>query len=78
MDCFQMTATSTPSPVHVRSSLPLEQGTKIVPETPNMEAVLFAGVAVRAFSILAAESINIQMVSTSEIKVSVVAGEKVR
>jgi aspartate kinase len=32
-------------PVHVRSSLHLEEGTKIVPETPDMEAVLVAGVA---------------------------------
>ncbi len=32
-------------PVHVRSSLHLEQGTKIVPETPDMEAVIVAGVA---------------------------------
>ncbi len=31
--------------VHVRSSLHLEEGTKIVPETPDMEAVLVAGVA---------------------------------
>lgn len=32
-------------PVHVRSSLHLEEGTRIVPETPDMEAVLVAGVA---------------------------------
>ncbi|WP_346016984.1 aspartate kinase [Pseudenhygromyxa sp. WMMC2535] len=32
-------------PVHVRSSLHLEEGTWIVPETPDMEAVLVAGVA---------------------------------
>jgi len=32
-------------PVHVRSSLHLEEGTHIVPETPDMEAVLVAGVA---------------------------------
>lgn len=32
-------------PVHVRHSQHLEQGTRIVPETPNMEAVLVAGVA---------------------------------
>lgn len=31
--------------VHVRSSQHLEEGTKIVPETPDMEAVLVAGVA---------------------------------
>lgn len=32
-------------PVHVRSSLNDHQGTRIVPETPDMEAVLVAGVA---------------------------------
>ncbi|KIG15083.1 Aspartokinase [Enhygromyxa salina] len=32
-------------PVHVRHSQHLEEGTRIVPETPNMEAVLVAGVA---------------------------------
>ena len=31
--------------VHVRSSLNMQEGTKIVPETPDMEAVLVAGVA---------------------------------
>ncbi|MFV8755412.1 aspartate kinase [Nannocystaceae bacterium ST9] len=35
-----------------------------------------AGVAAKAFTILAGEGINIQMVSTSEIKVSVVVDEK--
>ena len=35
-----------------------------------------AGVAAKAFTILAREGINIQMVSTSEIKVSVVVEEK--
>jgi aspartate kinase len=32
-------------PVHVRSSLNTQPGTRIVPETPDMEAVLVAGVA---------------------------------
>ena len=35
-----------------------------------------AGVAARMFSTLAAEGINIRMISTSEIKISVVIGEK--
>jgi aspartate kinase len=35
-----------------------------------------AGVAARMFEVLAAESINIQMISTSEIKISVVVDEK--
>jgi aspartate kinase len=35
-----------------------------------------AGVAARMFEVLAAESINIQMISTSEIKISVVIDEK--
>jgi aspartate kinase len=35
-----------------------------------------AGVASRMFDALAAESINIQMISTSEIKISVVIEEK--
>jgi len=35
-----------------------------------------AGVAARAFSALADEAINVQMVSTSEIKVSVVVAER--
>jgi len=35
-----------------------------------------AGVAARMFSTLAAEGINIRMISTSEIKISVVVGEK--
>ena len=35
-----------------------------------------AGIASRMFQALAAESINIQMISTSEIKISVVVGEK--
>ena len=35
-----------------------------------------AGVAARAFTVLAREGVNIQMVSTSEIKVSVVVDEK--
>ena len=35
-----------------------------------------AGVAARMFSSLAAENINIMMISTSEIKVSCVIGEK--
>ena len=35
-----------------------------------------AGVAARAFKILASENVNIQMVSTSEIKVSVVVDER--
>jgi aspartate kinase len=35
-----------------------------------------AGVAARAFEVLAAEKINIEMVSTSEIKVSVVVNER--
>jgi len=35
-----------------------------------------AGVAARMFDVLAAESINIQMISTSEIKISVVVDEK--
>jgi aspartate kinase len=35
-----------------------------------------AGIASRMFGTLAAEGINIQMISTSEIKVSVVVDEK--
>jgi aspartate kinase len=35
-----------------------------------------AGVAARMFDILSAEGINIQMISTSEIKISVVIDEK--
>jgi len=35
-----------------------------------------AGIASKMFSTLAAENINIQMISTSEIKVSVVVDEK--
>lgn len=35
-----------------------------------------AGVAAKMFRVLAAESINIQMISTSEIKISVVIDEK--
>jgi aspartate kinase len=35
-----------------------------------------AGVAAKAFEVLAREKVNIQMVSTSEIKVSVVVGER--
>jgi aspartate kinase len=35
-----------------------------------------AGVAVRVFDCLAGENINIQMISTSEIKISVVVAEK--
>jgi len=35
-----------------------------------------AGVATRMFRVLADESINIQMISTSEIKISVVIDEK--
>ncbi|MEM9457598.1 MAG: aspartate kinase [Myxococcota bacterium] len=35
-----------------------------------------AGVAAKTFALLAAEGINIQMVSTSEIKISVVVGER--
>jgi aspartate kinase len=35
-----------------------------------------AGVAARMFSVLAAERVNIQMISTSEIKVSVVVDSK--
>jgi aspartate kinase len=35
-----------------------------------------AGVASRMFEVLAADGINIQMITTSEIKVSVVIGEK--
>jgi aspartate kinase len=35
-----------------------------------------AGIASRMFQALAAESINIQMISTSEIKISVVVEEK--
>ena len=35
-----------------------------------------AGVASRMFKVLADESINIQMISTSEIKISVVLAEK--
>jgi aspartate kinase len=35
-----------------------------------------AGIASRMFKALAAESINIQMISTSEIKISVVVDEK--
>ena len=35
-----------------------------------------AGIASRAFRALAAENINIQMISTSEIKISVVVDEK--
>jgi aspartate kinase len=35
-----------------------------------------AGIASRMFATLAAESINIQMISTSEIKISVVVDEK--
>ena len=35
-----------------------------------------AGIAARMFDVLAAESINIQMISTSEIKVSVVIDAK--
>jgi aspartate kinase len=35
-----------------------------------------AGVAARMFEVLAAEGINIQMISTSEIKISVVIDEK--
>jgi aspartate kinase len=35
-----------------------------------------AGVATRMFNALAAENINIQMISTSEIKISVVIAER--
>ena len=35
-----------------------------------------AGIAARMFEVLAAEGINIQMISTSEIKISVVVDEK--
>jgi aspartate kinase len=35
-----------------------------------------AGVAAKTFEVLAAEGINIQMISTSEIKISVVIDEK--
>ena len=35
-----------------------------------------AGIAARMFEVLAAEGINVQMISTSEIKVSVVVDEK--
>jgi aspartate kinase len=35
-----------------------------------------AGVAAKMFDLLAAESINIQVISTSEIKISVVIDEK--
>ena len=35
-----------------------------------------AGVAMRVFDTLAAENINIQMISTSEIKISVVVAER--
>ena len=35
-----------------------------------------AGVATRMFNCLASESINIQMISTSEIKISVVVAER--
>jgi len=35
-----------------------------------------AGVAVRMFDALAAENINIQMISTSEIKISIVVAER--
>jgi len=35
-----------------------------------------AGIAARMFEVLAAESINVQMISTSEIKISVVIDEK--
>jgi aspartate kinase len=35
-----------------------------------------AGIAARMFEVLAAEGINIQMISTSEIKVSVVINER--
>ena len=35
-----------------------------------------AGVATRVFDVLASEGINIQMISTSEIKISVVVAEK--
>ena len=35
-----------------------------------------AGIAARMFDVLAAESINIQMISTSEIKISVVIDAK--
>ena len=35
-----------------------------------------AGVAAKAFALLAGESINVQMVSTSEIKISVVVHER--
>jgi aspartate kinase len=35
-----------------------------------------AGVAARMFQVLARESINIQLISTSEIKISVVIEEK--
>ncbi|MEE4283535.1 MAG: ACT domain-containing protein, partial [Pseudomonadales bacterium] len=35
-----------------------------------------AGVATRMFDCLASENINIQMISTSEIKISVVVAEK--
>ncbi|MEK7228747.1 MAG: ACT domain-containing protein, partial [Candidatus Binatota bacterium] len=35
-----------------------------------------AGVAAKMFRVLAREGINIEMISTSEIKISVVIGEK--
>jgi aspartate kinase len=35
-----------------------------------------AGIAARMFEVLSAEGINIQMISTSEIKISVVIDEK--
>ena len=35
-----------------------------------------AGIAARMFEVLAAEGINVQMISTSEIKISVVIDEK--
>lgn len=60
-----------------------EAGTEVLVD-PNIAKISIvgvgmrthAGVAARAFSVLAEEKINIQMVSTSEIKVSVVVDEK--
>src|SRR5205814_1775261 len=71
-------------PVHVRSTFSGAPGTWVVEEDSRMEEVsvvgigmrTHAGIAARMFEVLGAEGINVQMISTSEIKVSVVVDEK--
>lgn len=71
--------------VETIEALPLAQADEVsVLSDPNIAKISIvgvgmrthAGVAARAFAVLAEEKVNIQMVSTSEIKVSVVVDEK--